>query len=50
MIPQISPAKNQLLVVVVEHVEKEEQIGEVERWYKAELDSLLITFKDEANK
>lgn len=33
LIPQASPTKNQLLVVVVEQIKKGEEGGEAQKWY-----------------
>ena len=46
MVPQTTPARNQLLVVVVEQLKEGEIGGEVEKWYKTEMDNLEITFKN----
>jgi hypothetical protein len=46
MIPQTTPARNQLLIVVVEQLKEGELSGEVVKWYKTEMDNLPITFKN----
>ena len=50
LLPIPSPARNQLLIVVVEPLEEGEPGGNILKIFKEEMDNIKLTLKNEGNK